>query len=122
MSVIKNTPEDIAGPSQVLRRLARISAWLLLAGVVVLVITGWGITHTGTIYQMTLGIVDRRLADFIHRSVNAPLAILFLVPVLVNIKLAAIRRAWRHPGLTNSLLIITGLILMSIVVYMEYWA
>jgi cytochrome b subunit of formate dehydrogenase len=117
---LNNTPTDIPNSSRGLKRLARISAWLLLAGVVVLVITGWGITHTGIIYQFSLGIIDRRLADFIHRSTNVPLAIFFLIHVLINIKLVTIRRESPYPGLINSILVIIGIILLGIVVYMEY--
>lgn len=41
------------------------SAWALLVIVIVLVVSGWGITQTGIIYRLTGGLVDRRLADAI---------------------------------------------------------
>jgi cytochrome b subunit of formate dehydrogenase len=104
------------------RRLSRLSAWLLLAAVVVLVVTGWGITHTGIIYNLTFGLIDRRLADSIHRATNLPLAFFFLCHVLTNIDLALRKRASRNPWLLHLILIITGLALMGIVVYIEYWS
>ncbi len=100
--------------------MARGSAWALLASVVVLVATGWGITQTGIIYNVTFGLIDRRLADAVHRATNLPLAIFFLVHVLVNIKLSLSRR--RPAGwLTDSLLAAAGLVLLGLVIYMEYF-
>jgi cytochrome b subunit of formate dehydrogenase len=103
-----------------LRRLARITAWLLLAGIVILLVTGWGITQTGIIYRLSLGIIDRRMADFIHRGANVPLAVVFLAHVLINARLAISRKVRPHPRLVDAILIITGLIVLGIVVYMEY--
>ena len=57
-----------------LRRLSRASAWALLVGVVVQVVSGWGITQTGIIYDVTFGLIDRRIANTIHRWINLPLA------------------------------------------------
>jgi hypothetical protein len=105
-----------------LRLLARISAWLLLATVAVQVFSGWGITHTGVIYKATFGLVDRRLADAIHREVNLPLAIFFLIHVLINIDLLFRKNKSRKSWRIHLLLILLGLALMGIVVYVEYWS
>ncbi|MDD5702099.1 MAG: hypothetical protein PHU23_08615 [Dehalococcoidales bacterium] len=104
-----------------LRRLARASAWALLAGIVVLVVSGWGITQTEIIYNSTFGLIDRRLANTIHRSANAPLAFFFLAHVLINIKIALSRRRHPVPWVVNSILAIIGAGLMAGVVYMEYF-
>jgi thiosulfate reductase cytochrome b subunit len=103
-----------------LRKLARVSAWALLAGIVMLVISGWGITQTGVIYNLSFGMVDRRLADAIHRAANAPAVFFFLAHVLINIKLAIARR---HPSgrLADIILIIAGILLMVMTVYIEYF-
>jgi hypothetical protein len=102
-----------------LRRLSRITAWALLVSVIVLVFTGWGITQTGIIHSITFGLIDRRLADLIHRDMNYPLAIFFLTHVLVNIKIAVSRSRPSRPWLTNGILIVIGIILFAIVIYME---
>jgi hypothetical protein len=107
--------------SRWLKRLSRGSAWALLAGVVVLVFTGWGITQTGIIYHITFGLVDRRLADAIHRAANLPLAIFFLVHVLTNIKLSLSRRRPDRDRWTSGLLVAIGLVLLGLVIYMEYF-
>jgi len=104
-----------------IKRLSRASAWALLAGMAVLVISGWGITQTGIIYDATFGIIDRRLANSIHRAANAPLAFFFLTHVLLNIKIAVSRAHHLKGWLINSILVLIGTGLMTIIIYMEYF-
>ncbi len=104
-----------------LRTLARTSAWALLAGVIVLVVSGWGITQTGVIYRLSFGLIDRKVADAIHRAANVPLAVFFLSHVLINIRLAiAPTRRWKMP-FTDTALFLIGAACLAIVVYMEYF-
>ncbi|MHB8085188.1 MAG: hypothetical protein ACYDHZ_05150 [Dehalococcoidia bacterium] len=105
-----------------LKRIARISAWALLICVAVLVLSGWGITQTGVIYQITFGLMDRRLADIVHRATNIPLAFFFLCHVLINIRLNLknIKRPYIN-WLINGVLIAIGIYIMCLVVYMEYF-
>ena len=105
-----------------LKRIARISAWALLVCVVVLIFSGWGIAQTGVIYQITFGLMDRRLADAVHRATNIPLAFFFLSHVLINIRLNLknIKRPCIN-WLINGVLIALGLYIMWLVVYMEYF-
>ena len=104
-----------------LRRFSRISAWALLAAVVVLVVSGWGITQTGVIYHITFGLIDRGAANAIHRNTNGPLAAFFLAHVLINIKLMLSRGTPRLAWLANVILILVGAGIMASVVYMEYF-
>lgn len=104
-----------------LKNFTRISAWLLLVGVGILVVSGWGITHTEIIYKVTFGLIDRKLADSIHRATNLPLAFLFLSHVLLNIRLAIYRTNQQRVWLIDSILIIIGLLLIALVFYMELW-
>jgi hypothetical protein len=102
-----------------MRRLSRISAWALLASVAVLVISGWGITRSGVIYNLSLGLIDRRLANAVHNNASLPLAVFFLLHVGVNLKIALTRS---HPGrerFINGTLAVLGLALLAAVVYMD---
>ncbi len=120
MTVESNTPKTYkANPW--LKRISRISAWALLIGILVLVISGWGITQTGIIYKITFGLIDRRLADAIHREANVPLAIIFLTHVMINIKIATSFNTAYRAWLVNVILIVIGIGLMVIVIYMEYF-
>jgi hypothetical protein len=102
-------------------KLSRASAWLLLAGIVVLMVSGWGITQTGVIHTATFGLVDRRTADTIHRGTNGPLVFLFLSHVLINIRLMLYRRRPAGGWLAGGILIAVGAALMAITVYLEYF-
>jgi hypothetical protein len=118
---IESTTLEVNKANLWLKILARASAWALLAGVVVLMVSGWGITQTGIIHSLTGGLVDRRLADAIHRDANGPLAFFFLSHVLINIKLMISRKNPARAGLTNTILILIGAGLMAITIYMEYF-
>ncbi len=103
------------------RVIARISAWALLVTVVILVFTGWGITQTGVIHRITFGLVDRRLADAIHRATNIPLALFFLLHVMINIRLGMKPRHRPAAWVINGVLVLLGAAIMWLVVYLEYF-
>jgi len=105
-----------------LKKIANISAWLLLASVVIQVISGWGITHTDIIYRFSFSLIDRRLADAIHRGSVIALVFFFLVHVLLNIRLKITSRRRLIVWLTNGVLLAVGSGIMALVVYIEYFA
>ena len=119
---VANTPPEIPKSVQWLRRISRISAWLLLATVLVLAISGWGITRTEIVYKATFGLIDRRLANSIHRATNLPLALFFLSHVLINVRLMFTGKIQRKTWLMDSGLIILGLVLIGVFIYVEYLA
>ena len=104
-----------------LKRIARASAWALLATIIVAVVSGWGITQTGIIYRLTFGLIDRGLADAIHRAANVPMALFFLSHVFINIKLMTSRKSRSIGLLTSSILGVIGAGLLVITIYMEYF-
>ena len=104
-----------------LRKIARVSAYALFAGIFILLLTGWGITQTGVIYQISFGLFDRRLANSIHRAVNAPVALFFLLHVFLNIRLSLTKKHPRKTWLIDSVLIIFGGCMLGIITYMEYF-
>jgi hypothetical protein len=97
------------------------SAWALLACVLIIIVSGWGITQTGIIHRLTGGLVDRRLADAIHRNANIPLSFFFLAHVLMNIRLKISPKTRAGAWLTNIVLIVVGIGLLAVTVYMEYF-
>jgi hypothetical protein len=112
----------VAGKTDVLlKRIAQASAWALLATIIVAVVSGWGITQTGIIYRLTFGLINRGLADAIHRATNVPLALFFLSHVFVNIKLMISQRSPSKGLLTSSILGVIGAGLLAIMIYMEYF-
>ena len=106
---------------QRLKVLSRISAWMLLATGVTLVFSGWGITRTEIIYKVTFGLIDRRLANYIHRFTNIPLAVFFLGHLFINIRLLIYRKIPQRIRVIDGVLIFAGLLFTFIVIYMEFW-
>ncbi len=120
--VTDNNKTAVPVSIQRLRNLSRISAWLLLAVAVVLVLAGWGITRTEIIYKVTFGLVDRRLANYIHRYANVPLAIFFVSHVLINARLSLSRTKLHWIRIIDGIFIVLGVLVIAIVLYMEFWA
>ena len=104
-----------------LKKLTRISSWGLFASVLVLVLSGWGITQTGVIYNITFGLVDRRLANEIHRASVLPMAFFFLSHVFINISLSPVFKRPVTRKIVNVALIAIGVMVLGLVIYMEYF-
>ncbi len=100
------------------RYVARLSAWLLLATILISVVSGWGITRTGLIYQFSFGVIDRRFANAIHRGAQLPLVAFFLLHVLLNIRNNLPPRYSIKLGI-NLALILVGTLLFVIAAYLE---
>lgn len=119
--ILVNNNSEKPQSIQRLKILSRISAWLLLAAAVILVISGWGITRTEIIYKITFGLIDRRLANYIHRFTNIPLAIFFLGHLFINTRLMLFRKIPKKIFIVDIILIIIAILLILMVVYMELW-
>ena len=119
--VIDNGKVEAPVSIQRLRYLSRLSAWLLVAAAVILVLSGWGITRTEIIYKTTFGLVDRRLANYIHRFATIPLSVFFMSHVLINARLTLFRKIPRRIRIIDGILIFIGVLVIMLVLYMEFW-
>ena len=119
---IRSAVPDVRKTDVHLRRIARACAWLLLITLIVLLVSGWGITRTEIIYKASLGLIDRGAADSIHRAIQVPIAVFFTTHVLVNVRLNLPSRYLRKAWLFSTLLGAIGVCVMGGVVYMEYFA
>lgn len=120
--VTENNKASVPISIQRLKYISRISAWLLLAAAAVLVFSGWGITRTEIIYKVTLGLLDRRLANYIHRFAIIPLSVFFMIHVLINARLSWYRRVPRRIRVIDGILLLVGAAVTALVLYMEFWA
>ena len=84
-------------------------------------ISGWGITQTGVIHEITLGLVDRRLANAIHRAANVPLALFFSLHVFTNIQLGLRTNRSAVRWIVAGVLVLAGFLIMWLVVYLAYF-
>jgi hypothetical protein len=105
-----------------LKWIARASAWLLIAAIIVEAISGWGITRTETIYKASFHLIDRGMADRIHRDVQLPMAVILITHVLANLRLNLPFRFAKISWLFNIIFIVIGVCLLIGVVYMVRYA
>jgi len=101
-----------------LRWIARACAWLLLITIIILLVSGWGITRTEIIYKASRGLIDRGDADSIHRAIQVPAAVFFTTHVLLNVRLNLPSRYLRKAWLFNGLLVAIGVCVVGGVVFM----
>jgi hypothetical protein len=102
--------------------IARASAWLLIPAIIVVAISGWGITHTATIYKASFHLIDRGMADRIHRDVQLPMAVMVTMHVLINLRLKLPFRSAKISWLFHIIFIILGVGLLIGVIYMVRYA
>ncbi len=107
-------------PGARLKKIARISSWLLLVCVVILVISGWGITQTGAIFSASGGLINRQTADIIHRGVVFPLVFFFLAHVFINIRLGIKSKNPYVKHTVTGVMLALGAAILWLTVYMEY--
>jgi hypothetical protein len=103
-----------------LKKAAMISSWLLLVSVALLVVSGWGITQTGAVYNATGGLIDRRTADTIHRAVVFPLVCFFLCHVFINVWLGIKNKNKLLKRIVAGLMLAAGAGILYLVIYMGY--
>jgi hypothetical protein len=113
------TVSPVSKTDVLLKRIAQASAWALLATVMVAIVSGWGITQTGIIYRLTFGLINRGVADAIHRAINIPLTLFLLAHVFINIKPAVSRKSPSRKLLTGVVLGVMGAGLLALTIYME---
>lgn len=107
--------------NQKLKYLSKITAWVLLALIIVELVSGWGITRTEIIYRASLGIIDRGLANTIHRDIGIPMSAVLLTHILANIKLNLLPKSWRTRRAVNPMLIGVGIGLLALAIYMQQY-
>ncbi len=70
----------------------QIVQWLLLAGVVLYVLTGLGMTQFGVFEPVTIGLLVRRICVAIHNNLLIP----FIILLLLHLSLPYIRKWLNH--------------------------
>jgi hypothetical protein len=86
---------------------------------VALLLSRWGITQSGVVHRITFGLVNRGLADSIHRATIVPTALFLLLQVLAYARLSL---TMKHPSrvwpVSVAMVLIGGCIL-AVVVHMQ---
>ena len=74
-----------------LMKVNRVIVWILLLFMLMLIMSGYGLTKPSLVRSLTGGRIDYQTALFIHTSLDAPLLILLLIHVIIEIKFSLMR-------------------------------
>jgi hypothetical protein len=104
----------------------RVIVWILLLLVLMLIISGYGLTKPSLIRSFTGGMIDYQTALFIHTSLDAPFLILLLIHVVIEIRFSLMRWGVKNQKLLNLLMLILVLICLILIIYVklaktEWW-
>ena len=102
-----------------LMKINRVIVWVLLFFMILLIVTGYGLTKPNLIYSLTGGIIDYRTAFNLHTLLDVPLLILLLIHVVIEIKFSLMRWGFKNQKLLNLLMLMLGSICLILIVYVE---
>jgi hypothetical protein len=97
----------------------RVIVWILLALMVILIISGYGLTKPTLINSLTFGLVDHQTAFDLHSWLDLPLFVLLAIHVLIEVRVSLVRWGFRHRRLLNVLLLLLGSVCLLFIFYIE---
>ncbi|UCG45339.1 MAG: hypothetical protein JSV58_00735 [Candidatus Bathyarchaeota archaeon] len=100
-------------------KLNRIMVWLLLLLMILLVITGYGLTKPNLVSSFTGGWIDYWTAQYLHTLLDLPLLLLLLVHVIIEIKFSFMRWGFKSRNLLKALMLSLGVICTILILYIE---
>lgn len=98
----------------------RVIVWILLFLVLMLIISGYGLTKPSLIRSLTGGMIDYQTALFIHTSLDAPFLILLLIHVVIEIKFSLMRWGVKNQKLLNLLMLMLVSICLILIIYVKF--
>jgi len=99
----------------------RILVWITLILLVVIILSGYGITNPGFVSDLTGGVFTRAFSLSTHIRLVFVLLILLTLHVLIGAKTALVRRGVRDGLLLDSFLIVLGFFAVALLVLMQYY-
>lgn len=100
-------------------RINRLIVWLLLAFMILLTVTGYGLTKPNLMYSLTGGLIDYWTAQYLHSLLDMPLLLLLLVHVVIEIKFSFTRWGFKSRKLLKVLMLLLGSIFLVMILYVE---
>lgn len=97
----------------------RVIVWVLLLFMLMLVISGYGLTKPSLVRSLTGGRIDYQTALFIHISLDAPLLVLLLIHVIIEVKFELMRLGFRNQKMLNLLMVLLGSVCIILIIYVE---
>jgi len=100
-------------------KINRVIVWGLLFFMILLVVTGYGLTKPNLVYSLTGGIINYRSAAYLHSLLDVPLLVLLLIHVIIEIKFSLMRWGFKNQKLLNLLMLMLGSICLILIIYVE---
>jgi hypothetical protein len=104
----------------------RIIVWILLLLMLIMIISGYGLTKPSLIRSLSGGWIDYHTALFIHTSLDTPFLILLLIHVVIEIRFSLMRWGVKNQKFLNLLMLTLGVICVILIMYVklaetEWW-
>ena len=93
--------------------------WILLFLILMLIISGYGLTKPNLIHFLTGGMIDYQTALSIHTSLDAPFLILLLIHVVIGIRFSLMRWGFKNEKLLNLLTFMLVSICLILIIYIK---
>jgi hypothetical protein len=97
----------------------RVVVWVLLLFMILLIMTGYGLTKPTLIHSLTGGILNYQIAFYLHTLLDVPLLVLLLLHVIIEIKFSFLRWGFKNQKLLDLLMLMLGSICLILVVYVD---
>jgi cytochrome b subunit of formate dehydrogenase len=97
----------------------RVIVWILLVLMVILIISGYGLTKPTLINALTFGLIDHQTAFDLHTWLDLPLFALLVIHVLIEVRLSLVRWGFKHRRLLNLLILLLGSVCLLFILYIE---
>jgi thiosulfate reductase cytochrome b subunit len=102
-----------------LRTFNRLLVWPTLVLLIIVVISGFGITNPGMTSELTGGVFTQYNSLYWHLNLVVPVLILLMIHVLIGLKTALTRRGVKA-RLLNVVLVLLGLFVTALIILARY--
>lgn len=103
-----------------LRTFNRLLVWPTLVLLIIVVISGFGITNPKTTSELTGGVFTQYNSLYWHLNLAVPVLILLMIHVLIGLKTALTRRGVKEAKLLNVALVALGLFVTALIILARY--
>jgi hypothetical protein len=103
-----------------LQRFNRLLAVPTLILFTLLAISGYGITNSNTIRELTGGVFTRALSLYLHTNLVLPALTLLTIHILIAIRSTLTRWGVKEGNVLNAFLILLGAFIVTLIVMMQY--
>ena len=103
-----------------LRTFNRLLLWPTLVLLIIVVISGFGITNPKTTSELTGGVFTQYNSLYWHLNLTVPVLILLMIHVLIGLKTALTRRGVKKARLLNVVLVALGLFVTALIILARF--